>query len=102
MVTLRVEMKYEHSPNTSFNIGRILCNIAGDVVEGEQQVVLWRDSGWQTDFDLVAPCGVRIVMQDGATVLGSHSYSAVYRLFIKDKYANEYVFLTSQYLYNTT
>lgn len=58
-------------------------------MEGEQQVMLRRDGGRQTDLDLVAPCGVRVVMQDRATVLSFHSYSAVYRLLIKDKYAVE-------------
>lgn len=83
----RVEKWCQYLPNTSLNIGRILCNITGDVVEREQKVVLRRDRGRQTDLDLITPCGVRVVMQDGATVLGLHSYSAVYRLFIKNKYA---------------
>lgn len=82
-----MEKRCPYLPNTSLNIGGILCNITGDVVEYEQQVVLWRDGGWQTDFYLVAPCGVCVVMQHGATVLSFHSYTAVYRLFIKDIYA---------------
>lgn len=99
-----MENECRDSPNTSLNIGGILGDITGDVVEGEQQVVLRRDGGRQTDLDLVAPCGVCVVMQDGAMVLSFHSYSAVYRLFIKDKYAvkSTYYFLSIMYFYNTT
>lgn len=73
--------KRKNKPNASLDISLVLLSeVAGYVMEGEEQMVSSGDGGGQTDLGLVAPGWRRVVMQHRAAELARHAGATVHHL----------------------